>query len=180
MTDEPRLIDLTPDDLPRIKNLEDIVWFEVQPGGTPQDLADDLDFRHARAAERSADPLPGEPAQDRPPLVGIYSAYDLSVTVPAPEHGLSTLPMDGLTWVGVHPDARRKGLLTRLMRDHLHRIHDRGEAAIAGLTASETGIYGRSATAAPASTSSSSWVAGPSSGHRRGWRRRRTGSPPMS
>lgn len=143
MSDEPRLIDLTPEDLPRIKDLEDTVWFDVQPGGTPQDLADDLDFRHARAAERPGEPLPGEPGQERPPLAGMYSAYDLTVTVPGPDGALTTLPMDGLTWVGVHPDARRKGLLRRLMRDHLHRVHDRGEAAIAGLTASETGIYGR-------------------------------------
>ncbi|QFG69412.1 GNAT family N-acetyltransferase [Ornithinimicrobium pratense] len=143
MNDEPTLIDLTPDDLPRIKDLEDTVWFEVQPGGTPQDLADDLDFRHARAAERGGAPLPGEPDQERPPLAGMYSAYDLAVTVPGPGGGLTTLPMDGLTWVGVHPDARRKGLLTRLMRDHLHRIHDRGEAAVAGLHASEAAIYGR-------------------------------------
>lgn len=139
---EPRLIDLSPDDLPRIKDLEDTVWFEVQPGGTPEDLADDLDFRHARAAERGGEPLPGEPEGARP-LVGIYSAFDMTVTAPAAEGGLAVLPMDGLTWVGVHPDARRKGLLTRMMRDHLHRIHDRGEAAIAGLHASEAGIYGR-------------------------------------
>lgn len=141
--DEPRLIDLTPEDLPRIKELEDTVWFSVQPGGTPQDMADDLDFRHARAFERPGGPLPGEAGQERPPLVGMYSAYDLTVTVPAPDGALTTLPMDGLTWVGVHPDARRKGLLTRLMRDHLHRVHDRGETAIAGLHASEAGIYGR-------------------------------------
>lgn len=143
MSDEPRLIDLTPEDLPRIKELEDTVWFEVQPGGSAEDLADDLDFRHARAAERAGDPLPGEPTQERPPLLGIYSAYDLTVTVPGRGGAPTTLPMDGLTWVGVHPDARRRGLLTRLMRDHLHRVHERGEAAVAGLMASETGIYGR-------------------------------------
>lgn len=142
MTEEPRLIDLTPADLPRIKELEDTVWFEVQPGGTPADIEDDLDFRHARAAERPGGPLPGEPEGARP-LVGIYSAFDLTVTAPGVGDGLAVLPMDGLTWVGVHPDARRKGLLTRMMRDHLHRVHERGEAAIAGLRASEPGIYGR-------------------------------------
>ncbi|MFX0538930.1 GNAT family N-acetyltransferase [Ornithinimicrobium sp. Y1847] len=143
-TDEhaPRLIDLTPADLPRIKELEDTVWFEVQPGGTPEDLADDLDFRHARAAERPGETLPGEPEGHRP-LVGIYSAFDMTITAPGPEGTRTVLPMDGLTWVGVHPDARRKGLLSRMMRDHLHRVHDRGEAAIAGLHASEAGIYGR-------------------------------------
>lgn len=143
MNDEPQLIDLTPDDLPRVKDLQDTVWFEVLPGGTPEDLADSLDFRHARAAERVGGVRPGEAGQDRPPLVGIYSAFDMTVTVPGQDSELSVLPMDGLTWVGVHPDARRKGLLSRLMRDHLHRIQDRGEAAVAGLHASEAGIYGR-------------------------------------
>jgi predicted acetyltransferase len=51
--------------------------------------------------------------------------------------------MDGLTWVGVHPDARRQGILTAMMTDHLHRVHRRGEAAVAGLHASEQVIYGR-------------------------------------
>lgn len=139
---EPRLIDLTTADLPRIKDLEDTVWFEVQPGGTPEDLADDLDFRHARAAERGGGPRPGEP-EGAAPLLGMYSAFDMTVAVPGTDGGVRTVPMDGLTWVGVHPDGRRKGLLTRLMRDHLHRVHERGEAAIAGLHASEAGIYGR-------------------------------------
>ncbi|MFK5647347.1 GNAT family N-acetyltransferase [Ornithinimicrobium sp. LYQ121] len=140
---QTRLIDLTPADLPRIKELEDTVWFEVLPGGTPEDLSPDIDFRHARALERVGDPLPGEAPQDRPPLVGIYGAFDMTVTVPGPEGTLRSLPMDGLTWVGVHPDHRRQGLLTRLMTDHLHRVHDRGEAALAGLHASEAAIYGR-------------------------------------
>lgn len=143
MTDEPRLIDLTPQDLPRINELEDIVWFQVVPGRTAEDLSDDLDFRHARGLERTGPPLPGEEAQDRPPLVGFYSAYDMTVTVPGAEGTLAQLPMDGLTWVGIHPDHRRRGLLTRMMKDHLHRVHERGECAVAGLHASEAAIYGR-------------------------------------
>lgn len=143
MNTDATMIDLTPADLPRIKELEDTVWFEVLPGGTPADLADDLDFRHARAMERPGPALPGEDPSGPTPLVGIYGAFDMQVTVPGPVGGLRVLPMDGLTWVGVHPDARRRGVLTRMMRDHLHRIHDRGECAIAGLHASEPAIYGR-------------------------------------
>jgi predicted acetyltransferase len=143
VTHELRLIDLTPEDLPRINELEDTVWFEVVPGRTAEDLGDRLDFRHARALERTDDVLPGEEPQERPPLVGIYSAYDMRVTVPGPDGALAQVPMDGLTWVGIHPDHRRKGLLTRMMRDHLHRVHDRGECAVAGLHASEAAIYGR-------------------------------------
>ncbi|WP_022919939.1 GNAT family N-acetyltransferase [Ornithinimicrobium pekingense] len=143
MTDDPRLIDLTPEDYPRIKDLDDTVWFEVVPGQTPEDLRDHLDLRHARALERTGEPLPGEAPTDRPPLVGIYSAYDMAVTVPGPRDTLTRVPIDGLTWVGIHPDHRRKGLLTRLMKDHLHRVHDRAECAVAGLHASEAAIYGR-------------------------------------
>lgn len=143
MSDEPRLIDLTHDDLARIRYLDDLVWFEDVPGRPLQDLTLDLDFRHARAIERPGGPLPGEESADRPPLIGIYSAYDMKVTVPGPDGTLAQLPMDGLTWVGIHPDHRRKGLLSRMMRDHLHRVHERGEAAVAGLHASEAAIYGR-------------------------------------
>lgn len=142
------MIDLTTADLPRIKDLEDTVWFEVQPGGTPEDLADDLDFRHARAAERPGGAQPGESGEHGPPLLGMYSAYDMTMTAPGPcaapdGEQLCVLPMTGLTWVGVHPDGRRQGLLTRMIRDHLHRVHERGDAAVSGLHASEAGIYGR-------------------------------------
>ncbi len=143
VSDEPRLIDLTEDDFTRVKELDDVVWFEVVQGQTPEDLRHHLDLRHARALERTGDPLPGEAPRERPPLVGVYSAYDMQVTVPGPQGSLTRLPMDGLTWVGIHPDHRRRGLLTRMMKDHLHRIHDRGECAVAGLHASEAGIYGR-------------------------------------
>ena len=143
VTDEPRLIDLTAEDLPRIAELDDTVWFEVVPGRTPEDLRERVDLRHARGLERTGAPLPGEQPQERPPLVGVYSAYDMTVTVPGPDGGLVQVPMDGLTWVGIHPDHRRRGLLTRMMKDHLHRVHDRGECAVAGLHASEASIYGR-------------------------------------
>lgn len=137
------MVDLTRDDLPRIKELEDTVWFEVQPGGTPEDLEGDLDFAHARGAERPGGALPGEKVTSATPLVGIYSAFDMTLTVPGLGDGLAVVPMTGLTWVGVHPDARRKGLLTQMIRDHLHRVHDATDCAISGLHASEAGIYGR-------------------------------------
>lgn len=139
----PAIIDLTPADLPRIKHLEDFVWFEVTPGGTPEDIEDDLDFSHARAIERAGGPLTGESADGPAPLAAMYSAYDMTLTLPGAGQVPAVVPMTGLTWVGVHSDSRRTGLLTRMIKDHLHRIHDRGEAAISGLQASEPGIYGR-------------------------------------
>lgn len=141
--DTPAIIDLTPSDLPRIKDLEDMVWFEVTPGGTPADLEDDLDFAHARPIERPGGTRPGESPEGPTPLAAMYSAYDMAVTVPGPDDRPAVVPMTGLTWVGVHSDARRQGLLTKMIKDHLYGVHDRGDAAISGLQASEPGIYGR-------------------------------------
>lgn len=66
---------------------------------------------------------------------GIYS-FDL--TLP----GLTTLPVAGVSWVGVMPTHRRRGILTALMRRQLDDIAQRGEA-LAILLASESNIYGR-------------------------------------
>ena len=53
-----------------------------------------------------------------------------------------TLPTGGLTWVGVHPQHRRRGLLTSMIDLHLARCRERGEP-LSALFAAESGIYGR-------------------------------------
>lgn len=50
--------------------------------------------------------------------------------------------VSGLTWVGVHPAHRRKGLLRSMIDDHFTRSLDRGEA-VSALFAAEPAIYGR-------------------------------------
>jgi predicted acetyltransferase len=57
-------------------------------------------------------------------------------------HGGREAACAGLTAVGVAPDWRRRGLLTRLMRWHLDDARRRGEP-FAALYASEAAIYGR-------------------------------------
>ena len=52
------------------------------------------------------------------------------------------VPCGGLTWVGVLPSHRRKGILTSMMRYQLDQVRDRGEP-IAALWASESIIYSR-------------------------------------
>jgi predicted acetyltransferase len=47
-----------------------------------------------------------------------------------------------LTWVGVHPLYRRRGVLTTMIKNHLAAVHDRGEP-VSALHASEATIYGR-------------------------------------
>jgi predicted acetyltransferase len=71
-------------------------------------------------------------------VVGMAHYLDLKLTVP----GGAVVPTAGITWVGVAPTHRRRGLL-RAMYTELHqRIADAGYP-FAALTASEGGIYGR-------------------------------------
>jgi predicted acetyltransferase len=70
-------------------------------------------------------------------LAGIDSVYSLDLPVPG-----GSLACAGLTWVGVHPAFRRRGVLTALITDHLQTVRERGEA-VSALHASEATIYGR-------------------------------------
>ncbi|HET6381445.1 MAG TPA: GNAT family N-acetyltransferase [candidate division Zixibacteria bacterium] len=76
-------------------------------------------------------------AYDGDALVGTAGTFSLSLTVPGGE-----LSMCGVTMVGVLPTHRRRGALRRMMRLQLDQAHERGEP-LAGLWASEGGIYGR-------------------------------------
>ena len=69
---------------------------------------------------------------------GIYGVRPMEMSLP----GGSVVPIAGLTWVGVHPDSRRRGVLAAMMTDHLTRTRDAG-LAVSALHASEAGIYGR-------------------------------------
>ncbi|MFF2954805.1 GNAT family N-acetyltransferase [Kitasatospora sp. NPDC057965] len=70
--------------------------------------------------------------------VGGAAAHIRRLTVPGAE-----LPVAGVTWVGVSPTHRRRGVLTALMRRQLDDLRARGTEPIAALRASEAGIYGR-------------------------------------
>jgi predicted acetyltransferase len=76
-------------------------------------------------------------------FVGNGAIFSLNVTVPAvPGQPCPTLPMAGISAVGVHPTHRRRGLLRQLMATMHDDARQRGEA-VAGLEASESVIYGR-------------------------------------
>ncbi len=77
-------------------------------------------------------------AIDDPDVVGSASAFSLELTVP----GGAFVPTAGVTWVGVMPSHRRRGILRRLMARQLDDIAERGEP-LAALSASEGGIYAR-------------------------------------
>lgn len=69
--------------------------------------------------------------------VGTAADFPFRLTVPGGE-----LAAGGVTWVGVLPSHRRRGILTELMRRELEDLHERGEP-LAILWASEAAIYGR-------------------------------------
>lgn len=71
-------------------------------------------------------------------LAAMHASYGFS-KYPVPG---ATMEAAGLTWVGVHPQFRRRGLLRSMINTHLADCRERGEA-ISALTASEPAIYGR-------------------------------------
>jgi predicted acetyltransferase len=75
-------------------------------------------------------------------LTGIYTSYDMTVTAPGPLDALIRVPMAGLSWVSVHPDHRRRGVLRQMITHHFARLHEEG-VALSGLHAAEVPIYGR-------------------------------------
>lgn len=71
------------------------------------------------------------------PLAGVYSVRTTRLQVPGGE-----VPAAGLTWVGVHPQHRRRGVLSSMMEHHLRRVHEAGEP-VSVLWAAEPAIYSR-------------------------------------
>jgi len=69
--------------------------------------------------------------------VAVTASWEFELTVPG---GLAKAA--GVTWVGVLPSHRRRGVLRELMRRQLDDVHERGEP-LAILWASESVIYGR-------------------------------------
>jgi predicted acetyltransferase len=71
-------------------------------------------------------------------MAGTAMAFSMELTVP----GEVQVPMAGISYVAVHPLHRRRGVLRSLMRYQLDDLRSQG-VAVAGLGASEAGIYGR-------------------------------------
>jgi predicted acetyltransferase len=72
---------------------------------------------------------------DRPVATG--GSFDLAMTIPG-----GVRQVAGVTWIGVSPTHRRRGLLTALKRRMLDDLHAAGEP-LAALWASEGAIYQR-------------------------------------
>jgi predicted acetyltransferase len=77
-------------------------------------------------------------------LGGIYVVFSFGLGVPSrPPQAAQVVPMAGLSWVAVHPDHRRRGLLKAMIGHHLDTVHETGREAVSCLFASEPAIYGR-------------------------------------
>ncbi len=76
-------------------------------------------------------------AYDGDKAVGLAAAYAFDLSIPGGE-----LPCAGVTWVGVLPTHRRRGILRDFMQRQLEDVHGWGEP-LAALWASEASIYGR-------------------------------------
>jgi predicted acetyltransferase len=97
--------------------------------------SDDEQRRHTGAVVAAEAPLAAFADGE---MAGTAMSFALELTVP----GQVRLPMAGVSYVAVHPLRRRRGVLRALMRSQLEDLHAQG-VPVAGLGASEAGIYGR-------------------------------------
>jgi predicted acetyltransferase len=124
---KPRLAD--PQELSAAIDLSAVV-FGVGPAATK-------DFRAQVTA--AIEPERAFVVDDGGVVVGTGSAYTFEMAVPG---STVAVPLAGVTFVGVAPTHRRRGILRAIMAALVDQALERGEAA-AGLTASEGVIYRR-------------------------------------
>ncbi len=118
---------ITQDELPAWEAVVPVAFGEPAPPDEERDYERSvLELDRAIGAFDGGDPIA---------TAGIYS---FAMTVPG-----GPRPVAGVTWVGVLPTYRRRGVLTSLMRHQLHGLHDEQREPVAALWASEPPIYGR-------------------------------------
>ncbi len=126
------IVPLTAADRERLLSV-DLAAFFFDPNAYPADVVTShFDWTRTFGATREG--------SDQ--LAGVYTSYDMAVTAPGPLDTLAQVPMAGLSWVSVHPDHRRRGVLRGMISHHFARLHEQG-AALSGLHAAEVQIYGR-------------------------------------
>lgn len=124
-------------DAARYAATDDLVWFGEPSSAPLEQVLLGIEPEHRWAAQ-----VEGAPDQPVGTYAGVYGVFPLTLTVPGPDAGGRQLPCAGLTWVGVHPDHRRKGVLSAMVRHHLEQVRGDG-GAVSALHASEPAIYGR-------------------------------------
>ncbi|MEP6798505.1 MAG: GNAT family N-acetyltransferase [Lapillicoccus sp.] len=112
-----------------------LTWFQ-EPVDEPVESSLSLLAEDGRFAAEVED---GDPER----YAGVYGVLPLQVTVPGPLATVTQVPVAGLTWVAVHPDERRRGVLTAMLADHFTRTRAGTSSGLSALHASESAIYGR-------------------------------------
>ena len=126
------IVNLTPADRQRLLNV-DLAAFFFDPMAYPAEVVTShFDWARTFGAARGG----------TDELAGVYTSYDMSVAAPGPLDAVTQVPMAGLSWVSVHPDHRRRGVLREMITHHFARLHDQA-VALSGLHAAEVPIYGR-------------------------------------
>lgn len=111
------------------------VWFEEVPAASVDEQL--IGFPEEQRFAADVD------GSDPGSYAGIYGVYPLTLSVPGPGRDVRQVPCAGLTWVGVHPDQRRKGVLTAMLRHHFEQVREEDGTHVSALHASEPAIYGR-------------------------------------
>lgn len=134
MSDSPIRVDRAADP-GRFLATDQTVWFAEDSTASTEALLTGLP-----ESQRFAADVDGSDPTTYP---GVYGVFPLTLMAPGPDGGLRPLPCAGLTWVGVHPDHRRRGVLNAMMRHHLEQVHAEPGTHVSALHASEPAIYGR-------------------------------------
>lgn len=122
-------------DAERFLATDHTVWFAEVPGAPTEEQLIGLPEEQRFAADvEGSDPTT---------YPGIYGVFPLTLSIPGRDAGVRQVPCAGLTWVGVHPDHRRKGVLTAMLRHHLEQVREEPDTHVSALHASEPAIYGR-------------------------------------
>jgi predicted acetyltransferase len=98
------------------------------------EVAEDADWERERQSVRLERAVA---AYDDGRPVGFSASYEFELTVPG-----GPVPTAGVTWVGVMPTHRRRGILRSFMEQLFADARENGEP-LAALYASEASIYGR-------------------------------------
>lgn len=114
---------------------DDTVWFQEVSASPVQEQLVGLPEEHRFAAD-----VDGSDPRTYP---GIYGVFPMTLSIPGLDAEVRQVPCAGLTWVGVHPDHRRKGVLSAMLRHHLERVREEDGTHVSALHASEPAIYGR-------------------------------------
>ncbi len=101
-------------------------------GGSPPPGEEIEEWRQGMPLDRTLAAFEGRE------MAGTTASFAFELTVP----GQATVQAAGVSWVGVLPTFRRRGVLTALMRRQIDNLRGRGEL-VAILLASESAIYGR-------------------------------------